>query len=122
MAQQVQIKRLKVWYDEKNYAWTQYSKMFGFYKFEKFVKGKPFYKSEHEEGAYAIWYDEKRNWCLGLSSYLDEKKWKCRFHAGGKGDDIYPTDTGYSFSECLIFHLNFLMIYIDLHRFYQNVL
>ena len=122
MAQQVQIKRLSVWYEEKSYAWPRWSKMMGFYRFEKsLTKGKPSYTSEHEDGKYAIWFDEKRNcWCLGPSSSRDKKEWNCYFHACGKCDDIYPTDTGYSFSECFIFHLDFLFIYINLHRFYQN--
>ena len=122
MAQQVQIKRLSVWYEEKSYAWPRWSKMMGFYRFEKsLTKGKPSYTSEHEDGKYAIWFDEKRNcWCLGTSSCRDKKEWNCYFHASGKCDDIYPTDTGYSFSKCLILHLDFLLIYINLHRFYQN--
>ena len=88
------------------------------------VKGKPSYTSEHEDGAYAVWFDDfddNRNyWCIGPSSSRGKKEWKCCFYAPGKGDDIYPTDTGYSFSECLIFYLDFLMIYIDLHRFYKK--
>ena len=96
------IKRLHVWYVEKNDAWTQYSKMFGFYRFEKFLKGKPSYTSEHEEGAYAVWYDENRNWCLGPSSMRGKKEWQLgqpSFFAYGKvhsgGDDVCPTDTDY---------------------------
>lgn len=100
MAQQVQIKRLKVWYDEKNCAWPRWSKMIGFYKVEKpLVKGKPSYTSEHEDGKYAIWYDEKRKlWCLGRSS--SRGKNECWFYARSKvksgGGDICPTDRGHS--------------------------
>ena len=109
MAQQNRIQRLSVWYDEKNYAWPRWSKMIGFYK-KSLVKGKPSYTSEHEDGKYAIWFDENRNyWQLGPSSALGKKEWNCYFHACGKGDDIHPTDTGYSFSECLTIHLR--MVY-----------
>ena len=74
--------------------------MFGFYMVEKsLVKGKPSYTSEHEEGAYAVWYDEYRNWCLGPSSMRGKKEWHCNFYADGKvhsgGDDFCPTDTDY---------------------------
>ena len=74
--------------------------MFGFYMVEKsLVKGKPSYTSEHEEGAYAVWYDENRNWCLGPSSMRGKKEWHCNFYADGKvhsrGDDFCPTDTDY---------------------------
>ena len=94
------VKRLHVWYVEKNDAWTLHNKMFGFYRVEKsLIKGKPSYTSEHEEGAYAVWYDENRNWCLGPSSMRGKKEWHCSFFAGGKvhsgDDDFCPTDTDY---------------------------
>ena len=94
------VKRLHVWYVEKNDAWTLHNKMFGFYRVEKsLVKGKPSYTSEHEEGAYAVWYDENRKWCLGPSSMRGKKEWHCSFYAGGKvhsgDDDFCPTDTDY---------------------------
>ena len=74
--------------------------MFGFYMVEKsLVKGKPSYTSEHEEGAYAVWYDENRNWCLGPSFMAGKKEWHCSFYASGKvhsgADDFCPTDTDY---------------------------
>ena len=102
MAQQVRTKRLSVWYEEKNDAWTRWSKRFGFYRVENsLVNGKPSYTSEHQEGAYAIWYGENRNWCLGRSSSRGKKEF-C-FYARGKvksgGDDICPTDTGGSMEE-----------------------
>lgn len=94
------VKRLHVWYVEKNDAWTQWNKMFGFYRVEKsLVNGKPSYTSEHEEGAYAVWYDENRNWCLGPSSMRGKKEFYCNFYADGKvhsgSDDFCPTDTDY---------------------------
>ena len=97
MAQQVRPKRLKVCYEEKNDAWRRWRKRFGFYRLENSrVNGKPYYTSEHQEGAYAIWYGENRNWCLGPSS--SRGKIECCFHACGKaksgGDDICPTDKG----------------------------
>ena len=94
------IKRLHVSYVEKNDAWTQGKKMMGFYRVEKFlVNGKPSYTSEHKEGLYAVWYDENKNWCVGLSSMRGTKEWQPSFFAYGKvhsgGDDFCPTDTDY---------------------------
>ena len=97
------IKRLHVSYVEKNDAWTQGKKMIGFYRVEKsLVNGKPSYTSEHKEGLHAVWYDENRNWCLGLSSMRGKKQWQLgqpSFFAYGKvhsgGDDFCPTDTDY---------------------------
>ena len=94
------IKRLHISYVEKNDAWTQGKKMMGFYRVEKFlVNGKPSYTSEHKEGLYAVWYDENKNWCVGLSSMRGTKEWQPSFFAYGKvhsgGDDFCPTDTDY---------------------------
>ena len=106
MAQQVRPKRLKVCYEEKNYdAWRRWRNRFGFYRLENsLVNGKPSYTSEHQEGAYAIWYGENKNWCLGSSSLRG--KIECCFHARGKvgGDDICPTDKGGSLEETLVYN------------------
>ena len=96
----IAVQRLSLWYDEKNDAWTKWSKLFGFYRVEKFlVKDKPTYTSEHEGGAYAVWYDENRNWAVGPSYLRGKKVWHCHFYAGGKvhsgGNDVCPTDTDY---------------------------
>ena len=97
----IDVKRLAVWYDKKNDVWTRYSRMFGFYSVEKFlVNDKPSYTSDHERGAYAIWLDENKNWCLGSSSFRGKKEWHCIFFAHGKGpsggNDVDPTGSDYT--------------------------
>ena len=70
------------------------------YRVEKsLVNGKPSYTSEHEDGAYAVWYDGNKNWCFGLSTLRGKKVWHCKFYASGKvysgGNDVCPTDKKY---------------------------
>ena len=100
MSPAIDVKRLSVWYEEKNDVWKRYKKFFGFYSIEKsLVNGKPSYISEKPKGAYAVWFTGD-HWCLGPSSNREKDNLQCAIFAEGKVhsgfNDDDPTDSYYT--------------------------
>jgi hypothetical protein len=78
-------------YNTKNDAYTQQSRIFGYYRKQSYyINGKPYYTSMFSSGSYAIWY-KSGVWLIG--SYSDRGSYTG--YAFNRNNDNCPYSAAY---------------------------